>query len=89
MLLVYTDDVLIISHQTDFIADKIDRHFKIKPESRHEPDRYLGADIAKIQTSGGHEVWSSSSKTYVQNAVKVVENLLVEDGEGKEGEEDC
>ena len=37
MLLVYTDDVLIISHQTDSIADEIDRHFKIKPESRHEP----------------------------------------------------
>ena len=26
MLLVYTDDVLIISHQTDSIADEIDRH---------------------------------------------------------------
>ena len=83
MLLVYTDDVLIISHQTDSIADEIDRHFKIKPESRHEPDRYLGADIGKVQTKGGHEVWSSSSKTYVQNAIKVVEKLLEDDGEGK------
>ena len=83
MLLVYTDDVLIISHQTDSIADEIDRHFKIKPESRHEPDRYLGADIAKVQTKGGHEVWSSSSRTYVQNAIKVVEKLLEDDGEGK------
>ena len=43
----------------------------------------MGADIAKVQTKGGHEVWSSSSKTYVQNAIKVVEKLLEDDGEGK------
>ena len=80
MLLVYTDDILIISHQCDAIADGIDDHYKIKPESRKAPEIYLGADVAKVQTAGGHEVWSTSSKTYVQNAVKVVENLLIEDG---------
>ena len=39
----------------------------------HAPKIYLGADVARVQTAGGHEVWSTSSKTYVQNAVKVVE----------------
>ena len=82
MLLVYVDDVLIVSHQPDSIADEIDNHYKIKPGSRKPPDIYLGADVAKVQTAGGHEVWSTSSKSYVQNAVKVVENLLVEDGKG-------
>ena len=82
MLLVYTDDILIISHQCDPIADEIDNHYKIKPESRKAPEIYLGADVAKVQTAGGHEVWSTSSKSYVQNAVKVVENLLIEDGKG-------
>ena len=43
----------------------------------------MGADIAKVQTKGGHEVWSSSSRTCVQNAIKVVEKLLEDDGEGK------
>jgi hypothetical protein len=82
MLFVYTDDILITSHQCDTIADGIDNHYKIKPESRKAPEIYLGADVAKVQTAGGHEVriWSTSSKTYVQNAVKVVENLLIEDG---------
>ena len=49
-------------------------------ESRKAPEIYLGADVAKVQTAGGHEVWSTSSETYVQNAVKMVENLLIEDG---------
>ena len=80
MFLVYVDDVLIISHKPDSIADEIDNHYKIKPGSRGAPERYLGADVAKVQTGGGHEVWSTSSKSYVQNAVKVVENLLREDG---------
>ena len=52
----------------------------IKPGSRDAPERYLGADVAKVQTGGGQEVWSTSSKSYVQNAVKIVENLLKEDG---------
>jgi len=79
MLLVYVDDVLIISHKPGSIADEIDNHYKIKPGSRGAPERYLGAD-AKVQTGRGQEVWSTSSKSYVQNAVKIVENLLKEDG---------
>ena len=59
MLLVYTDDILIVSHQCDTIADGIDNHYKIKPESRKAPEIYLGADVAKVQTAGGHEVWST------------------------------
>ena len=82
MLLCYVDDVLIVSHKCDPIANEIDNHYKIKPESRKALEIYLGADVARIQTAGGHEVWSTSSKTYVQNAVKVVENLLNEDGKG-------
>ena len=48
--------------------------------TKGKPTRYLGADVAKIQTRGGQEVWSTSSKSYVENAVKVVEELLEEDG---------
>lgn len=60
MLLVYVDDVLIISHKPGSIADEIDNHYKIKPGSRGAPERYLGAD-AKVQTGRGQEVWSTSS----------------------------
>ena len=36
----------------------------------------------KIQLSDGHEVWATSLRDYVKNAIAVVKHLLDEDGEG-------
>ena len=46
------------------------------------PEIYLGVDVGTKQLPDGRVVWTTSSKSYVTEAVKTVENLLIEDGEG-------
>jgi hypothetical protein len=46
------------------------------------PDICLGANVAKIQMVDGCEVWSTSPRHYITNAIKVIERLLDEDQEG-------
>ena len=76
------DDLLIISHKPCKVMNSISDFYTIKPGSEKPPEIHLGADIGKIQTPDGREIWSLSSKTYIKNAVKIVEALFDEDGEG-------
>ena len=46
-----------------------------------DADIYLGANVSKIQMPDRHEVWSTSPRTYVKNAIGVVQGLLEKDGE--------
>ena len=82
MLFVYVDDILAISHQARKVVESIGEVYKIKAGSDKEPDIYLGADVEKFQLPDGREVWATSPRSYVKNAVKTVEQLLEEDGQG-------
>jgi hypothetical protein len=82
MLLVYVDGVLAISHEPKVLIDAIGEYYKVKPGSDKEPDIYLGVNVKKVQMPDGREVWATSPHDYVKNAIKTVEGLLVEDGEG-------
>ena len=42
--------------------------------------RYLGAETEKIQTEDGHEIWKTSSRSYITNSIETVEVLLIKDG---------
>ncbi len=68
-VLVYVDDILVFAKEPKVL----------KPESVHEPDIYLGANVEKVQLPNGKVEWSMGSKTYVKNAIRVVEALIVED----------
>jgi hypothetical protein len=82
MLLVYVDDILAISHEPKVLIDAIGEYYKVKPGSDKEPDINLGANVEKVQMPDGREVWTTSPRDYVKNAIKTVKGLLVEDGEG-------
>eukprot|EP00957_Ditylum_brightwellii_P045788 3473622-Ditylum_brightwellii.AAC.1 len=43
------------------------------------PERYLGADIEKIQAADGKMVWSTSPCSYIKNAIWVVKDLFAND----------
>ena len=49
---------------------------KDKPKA---PDRYLGANFDRVQLSNGDITWSMSSRDYVTNAIKTVEDTLQAD----------
>ena len=76
LILVYVDDLLLVSDDPQPVLDEIDKRYKIKARSMGEPDVYLGAQIYRHNLPDG-------SWAYVSNAVKIVEGLLQEDGVGK------
>jgi Reverse transcriptase (RNA-dependent DNA polymerase) len=82
MLFVYVDDILALSQHAEAAIKEITQLFTAKEGSMKPPELYLGANISKIQTPDGREIWATSPKTYVQNSIKVVQQLLDEDGEG-------
>jgi hypothetical protein len=42
---------------------------------------YLGANIEKVELPNGQSEWGMTSRTYVKNAEKIAELLLLEDGD--------
>jgi hypothetical protein len=54
--------------------NELGKLYELKPESVHEPDIYLGANMEKVQLPNGKVEWSMGSKTYVKNAIRVVED---------------
>ena len=76
MLLVYVDDILIISHDTKPIIDGIASQFHLKEDRLRTPNQYLGATIKIYTEDSGSECWAMSSDEYVKAAVAdVMENL--------------
>ena len=82
MLFVYVDDIISISHKPTECIKEITQFYKAKDGSIKEPDIYLGANILKVQTPEGHEIWASSPRDYVKNSIQIVEQLLKDDGHG-------
>ena len=84
-ILVYVDDVLIISHEPTEHLKTIRATYELNPASIGSPTRHFGADVEKVMRPGdptGREYWSFSAHTYVRNAVKNVRLLLQEEGRG-------
>jgi hypothetical protein len=81
MVLVYVDDILVFSRDPKLVMDELGKLYELKPESVKPPDIYLGANIEKVQLPDGRSEWGMTSRTYVRNAVKIVEALLLEDGD--------
>jgi hypothetical protein len=79
LLLVYVDDILVISHQPQGTMERIGELYDLKG-SVGRPDRYLGANIERRQTRDGRIVWAMSGREYVQNAVKIVKEMLADEG---------
>jgi len=83
-VLMYVDDMLVISHATKPILDHFKEVYTLKEGSIKEPDSYLGADIKKFNLQGDEKYdkvrWAMSPDTYVKRAVQEVERKLDEVG---------
>ena len=55
MILVYVDDVLVLSHNTSPIMFQISVSFCLKEDSLGPPKRYLGAGIRVFTENEGFE----------------------------------
>ena len=82
IILVYVDDILTVSEDPRALMKSISDVFEMKESSVKEPDIYLGADIERVQLPDGRTEWAASPRTYVKNSIKIVEDLLTDDGLG-------
>ena len=81
-MLVYTDDLLVISHKGEHVLrNEIGRFFKLKEDSIGPPDLYLGGQVRKVQLPDDTVAWTFGSSKYVQAAVKNVQEYLMKTGE--------
>ena len=81
-ILVYVDDILILSKEPNKWMERLQQVYEIKKESIGPPEAYLGAQIGKMQVPSGTEAWHMSADKYCKNAVDVVQRLLDADGHG-------
>jgi len=82
-VLLYVDDVLVVSHDGMAILDKIDSFFPMKPDSKGSPDMYLGAKLREVKLPNGVYSWSLSPSKYVQEAVRNVKEYLGREYDGR------
>ena len=75
-ILVYSDDLLVVSNRAKEILAGIAQHFKLKEGSVKQPDQYLGANVGKKQLEDGTVAWYLSSDSYVKAAIENVERWL-------------
>ena len=85
-VLIYVDDILVISHRASMIMDNLSALYRLKESPSNgkrygTPDCYLGANIGLYMLLGntsGKQKWYMSSDDYVANAIKNVEGKLAE-----------
>ena len=80
-VLLYVDDVLVISERADAVLRKeIGKDWILKPESIGPPSQYLGGKLREVTLANGMKAWAFGSHQYVQSAVKNVHDHLVKKG---------
>ena len=79
MLLVYVDNIMIISHLGDAVARQIGKFYNTKEGSQGTPTWYLEIKTEKIQNKGGREIWETLSRSYITTDIETVEGFLLED----------
>ena len=80
MLLVYVDDVLCISHDTEATMSGIQPTFKLKGDKVEVPTNYLGTQVTK-KIVNGISCWTMSSEQYIKAVIAIVESKLDKEGQ--------
>jgi hypothetical protein len=80
MLLVYVDNVLCISHDSEATMKGIQGTFKLKEDKIEVPTSYLGAQTSKRDINGVL-CWTMSSEQYIKAAIANVETKLDKEGQ--------
>jgi hypothetical protein len=80
--LLYVDDVLVISKNSDTVLQKeIGQHFVLWEESIGPPSQYLRGKLCGVTLENGTKVWALGSCQYVQAVVRNMEDHLAKTGE--------
>ena len=81
LLLVYVDDILLISYDTKPTLTSLGKIYDLKEGSLGDPKQYLCVQIYNYSHSDSSWTWTMSSEKFIKNVVKTVDQLLLEDGD--------
>ena len=76
-MLVYVDDVLHIASDPNTDMKAINEIYRLK-DGAGPPDRYLGANVEKVQLQDGSVAWSTTCVDYLKGAIENVDKMLKE-----------
>ena len=81
-ILVYVDDILVLSVDPSVYMNTISKLYTLKKGSVEKPRRYLGADIRewRFDEDTRRLHWAQGAKHYIKNAVSLVEEALLKEG---------
>ena len=74
-ILMYVDDILVISVSAMEILQDMQSHIKFKNDKIETPDGYLGAKL-EMKSLNGRDVWTITSVSYVKAAIANVERTV-------------
>jgi hypothetical protein len=62
-VLVYVDNILVFAKEPKITMDELWKLYKLKPESVHKPDVYLGANRKRYnwQVAGLNGLWAAGA----------------------------
>jgi hypothetical protein len=80
MLLVYVDDIFVIAFDAKLTMDAIGKLYRLKDGSVGPPERYLGANIKRVQLPNGTMAWSIGADEYVNKVLATVKATLESEG---------
>ena len=72
-ILVYTNDILIVSHNLTKYMAHLKVNYYVKESSIGSPNIYLGSRIKLVKDRSGNRAYATSSYDYIKEAIKVVE----------------
>ena len=74
-MLVYVDDVLQIEKNAQEDMQRLNQIYRLK-EVFGTPDRYIGANVDKIQLQDGRTVWFMFCIEYIHGDIKNMDSIL-------------
>ena len=77
-ILVYVDDILIVSHNPMRYMEQLKSSYCVKPESIGVPKLYLGSEIKQVRDRSGNPSWATSSNKYVKEACSIVDQRMTD-----------
>ena len=72
-ILVYTDDILIVSNNPTKYMAQLKANYYIKESSIGPPNIYLASRVKLVKDRSGNRAYATSSDGYIKEAIKVVE----------------
>ena len=79
----YVDGILVVHHYAMTMFKKIDKYFKLKPDSISDTNMYLGANLRYHRINNSMYAWLLIPSKYIREAVNNCVTHLRDNFEGK------